>query len=42
MIEKYLKGEAVTQKAREEYILTHGLKEEYAKVTSGVPFTINK
>lgn len=41
MIEKYLKG-TVTQKAREEWILTHGLEEEYAKVTSGLPFTINK
>ncbi|MFP9099966.1 penicillin-binding protein 2 [Flavobacterium sp. RHBU_24] len=42
MIEKYLKGEALTQKAREEWIMTHGLKEEYAKVTSGQPFLINQ
>lgn len=41
MIEKYLKGE-VTQKAREEYIMKNGLKREYAKVTSGVPFKINE
>ncbi len=42
MIEKYLKGEAVTQKAKEEWIMTHGLTEEYAKVTSGLPFKINQ
>jgi penicillin-binding protein 2 len=42
MIEKYLKGEALTQKAREEWIMTHGLKDEYAKVTSGQPFLINQ
>lgn len=41
MIEKYLKGE-VTQKAREEWIKTHGLKSEYEKVTSGQPFKINQ
>ena len=41
MIEKYLKGE-VTQKAREEWIKTHGLKSEYDKVTSGQPFKINQ
>lgn len=42
MIEKYLKGEAVTQKAREEWIKTHGLKAEYDKVLSGEPFKINQ
>lgn len=42
MIEKYLKGEALTQKAKEEWIMTHGLKEEYAKVTSGQPFKVNQ
>ncbi|OYQ37778.1 penicillin-binding protein 2 [Flavobacterium cyanobacteriorum] len=41
MIEKYLKGE-VTQKAREEWIMTHGLKATYDKYLSGQPFTINK
>lgn len=41
MIEKYLKGE-VTQKAREEWITTHGLRSEYDKVTSGQPFKINQ
>ncbi|MFP9112600.1 penicillin-binding protein 2 [Flavobacterium sp. RHBU_3] len=42
MIEKYLKGEATTQKAREEWIMTNGLKDEYAKVISGQPFLINQ
>ena len=42
MIEKYLKGDASTQKAREEWIMTHGLKNEYAKVISGQPFSINQ
>jgi penicillin-binding protein 2 len=41
MIEKYLRGE-VKQKAREEWIMTHGLKETYDKYLSGQPFTINK
>jgi len=41
MIEKYVKG-TVTQTAREEWIMTHGLEEEYAKVTSGQPFLINQ
>jgi penicillin-binding protein 2 len=43
MIEKYLKGEiSQAQKAREEWIMTHGLKAEYDKVTSGQPFKINQ
>nr|WP_322622978.1 penicillin-binding protein 2 [uncultured Flavobacterium sp.] len=42
MIEKYLKGEAVTQKAKEEWMMTHGLKAEYDKVNSGQPFRINE
>lgn len=42
MIEKYLKGEALTQKPREEWIKTHGLKAEYDKVLSGEPFKINQ
>lgn len=42
MIEKYLKGEAVTQKGKEEWMMTHGLKAEYDKVTSGQPFRINE
>lgn len=41
MIEKYLKGK-VTQTAREEYMLTHGLQNEYNKVISGQPFKINQ
>lgn len=41
MIEKYLKGE-VTQKAREEWIMTHGLKSTYDKYMSGEPFKINQ
>lgn len=41
MIEKYLKGE-VTQKAREEWIMTHGLKSTYDKYLSGEPFKINQ
>ncbi|QYJ69425.1 penicillin-binding protein 2 [Flavobacterium litorale] len=41
MIEKYLKGK-ITRKDLEVRMLTKGLKEEYAKVTSGKPFTINK
>lgn len=41
MIEKYLKGE-VTQKAREEWIMTHGLKATYDKYLSGEPFRINQ
>lgn len=41
MIEKYIKG-TVTQTAREEWIMTHGLEEEYAKVLSGQPFLINE
>ena len=41
MIEKYLRGD-VKQKAREEWIMTHGLKETYDKYLSGQPFTINK
>lgn len=42
MIEKYLKGEALTQKPREEWIKTHGLKAEYEKPLSGQPFKINQ
>jgi penicillin-binding protein 2 len=42
MIEKYLKGEALTQKAKEEWMMTHGLKAEYDKVNSGQPFRINE
>lgn len=43
MIEKYIKGEiSPAQKAREEWITTHGLKAEYDKVTSGLPFKINQ
>lgn len=41
MIEKYLKGE-VTQKAREEWIMTHGLKATYEKYLSGQPFRVNQ
>ncbi len=41
MIEKYLKGQ-VTQKAREEWIMTHGLKSTYDKYLSGEPFRINQ
>lgn len=40
MIEKYLKG-TISRKDLEVRMLTQGLKEEYAKVTSGKPFTIN-
>jgi len=42
MIEKYLKGEATTQKAREEYIMANGLKAEYESYISGQPFRINQ
>jgi len=43
MIEKYLKGEiSAKQKPREEWIKTHGLKAEYDKVISGLPFRINE
>jgi len=42
MIEKYLKGEAKTQKAREEYIMQNGLKATYEKYLSGQPFSINQ
>lgn len=42
MIEKYLKGEALTQKGKEEWMMTHGLKAEYEKVNSGQPFKINE
>lgn len=40
MIEKYLKG-TISRKDLEVRMLTTGLKEEYAKVTSGQPFSIN-
>ena len=40
MIEKYLKG-TISRKDLEVKMLTKGLKDEYAKVTSGQPFTIN-
>lgn len=42
MIEKYVKGSAETQKSKEEWLMTHGLKSEYDKVTSGQPFKINE
>jgi len=41
MIEKYLRR-TVTQKAREEWMMTKGLKETYDKYTSGQPFKINQ
>jgi penicillin-binding protein 2 len=41
MIEKYIKGE-VTQKAREERMMTKGLQYEYNKPISGQPFKINE
>lgn len=41
MIEKYLKGD-ITRKDLEKRMLENGLQAEYAKVTSGQPFTINK
>ena len=41
MIEKYLKRK-VTQKAREEWMMTKGLKETYDKYISGEPFKINQ
>jgi penicillin-binding protein 2 len=41
MIEKYLKG-TITRTDLEKRMLENGLKAEYAKVTSGQPFTINK
>lgn len=41
MIEKYLKG-YITRKDLEKRMLEKSLEAEYAKVTSGLPFTINK
>lgn len=41
MIEKYLKG-TISRKDLEVKMLTKGLKEEYDKVTSGKPFSINQ
>ncbi len=41
MIEKYLKG-TISRTDLETKMLTQGLKDEYAKVTSGQPFSINK
>jgi penicillin-binding protein 2 len=41
MIEKYLRG-VITRKDLEKKILEKSLEEEYAKVLSGKPFTINK
>ena len=41
MIEKYLKG-TISRKDLEVKMLTKGLKEEYEKVTSGKPFSINQ
>lgn len=41
LIEKYLKGE-VTQKDREDWILSHSLEEEYAKMYSTEDFKINQ
>lgn len=41
MIEKYLRG-TITRTDLETKMLTQGLEAEYAKVTSGQPFTINK
>ncbi|MGQ2982781.1 penicillin-binding protein 2 [Flavobacterium sp.] len=40
MIEKYLKG-TITRTDLETKMLTQGLKDEYAKVISGQPFSIN-
>jgi penicillin-binding protein 2 len=40
MIEKYLKGE-ITRKDLEKRMFEKSLESEYAKVLSGVPFTIN-
>jgi penicillin-binding protein 2 len=40
MLEKYLKG-TISRTDLETKMLTQGLKAEYAKVTSGQPFTIN-
>jgi len=41
MIEKYLK-KTITRTDMETWVLTHSLEDEYAKVISGEPFTINK
>ena len=41
MIEKYLRG-VITRKDLEKKILEKSLEEEYAKVLSGKPFTINR
>ncbi|OIQ21805.1 MAG: penicillin-binding protein 2 [Flavobacterium sp. MedPE-SWcel] len=41
MIEKYLKG-TISRKDLEVKMLTRGLKEEYKKVISGKPFSINQ
>jgi penicillin-binding protein 2 len=41
MIEKYLKG-TISRKDLEVKMLTQGLKAEYEKVTSGMPFSINQ
>ena len=41
MIEKYLKG-TISRKDLEVKMLNEGLKEEYEKVTSGKPFSINQ
>jgi len=40
MIEKYLRG-TITRTDLEKRMLENGLKDEYAKVTSGKPFSIN-
>ncbi|MFN2260989.1 MAG: hypothetical protein ABR595_02855, partial [Psychroflexus sp.] len=41
MIEKYLK-EKIERTDLENWILTHGLEEEYTKPYSGEPFEINQ
>ncbi len=41
MIEKYLKN-TITRTDMETWVLTHSLEDEYAKVISGEPFSINK
>lgn len=41
MIEKYIKG-TITRTDMEDWILSHSLKDEYAKPLSGEPFIINQ
>ncbi len=41
MIEKYLKG-SISRKDLEVWVMDHTLEHEYAKPTSGKPFTINE